>query len=152
MICPNHPLVCDAYSRFGSAGDPLMWYISQPAKWGPLTSHFSRLPSAVRTNAPLRVPTRTLTLLISSLPSHIFGYSRLDDGSLQPTTAADAMFSKERSGVVGSESAAAHRAGKSPARPTRQSQLEERTTNPTCEPWSLLRRQDSRSAGFRRES
>src|SRR5258708_10788658 len=64
MICPNQPLVWDAYSRFGSAGDPLMWYISQPAKCGPLTSHFSRLPSDVRINAPLRVPTSTRTLLI----------------------------------------------------------------------------------------
>src|ERR1700681_3720441 len=41
-----------------------MWKISQPAKCGPLTSHFSRLPSDVRTNAPLRVPARTRTLLI----------------------------------------------------------------------------------------
>src|SRR6266446_2373151 len=82
MICPNHPLVCDAYSRFGSAGDPLMWYISQPAKWGPLTSHFSRLPSDVNMNAPLRVPTNTRTLLIlSSFP--VFGYSDLL--SEQPT-------------------------------------------------------------------
>src|SRR6058998_3410663 len=24
MICPNHPLVCDAYSRSGSAGEPFM--------------------------------------------------------------------------------------------------------------------------------
>src|ERR1700686_592306 len=64
MICPNQPLVWDAYSRLGSTGDPLMWYISQPAKCGPLTSHFSRLPSDVRTNAPLRVPTSTRTLLI----------------------------------------------------------------------------------------
>src|ERR1700682_6346276 len=64
MICPNQPLHCDAYRRFGSAGEPLRWYISQPAKCGPLTSHFSRLPSDVRTNAPLRVPTNTLTLLI----------------------------------------------------------------------------------------
>src|ERR1700686_3244671 len=64
MICPNQPLVCDAYSRFGSTGDPLRWYISQPAKCGPLTSHFSRLPSDVRMNAPLRVPTRTRTPLI----------------------------------------------------------------------------------------
>src|SRR6266480_7588918 len=52
--------------RLGSAGDPLMWYISQPAKCGPLTSHFSRLPSDVRMNAPLRVPTNTRTLLIFS--------------------------------------------------------------------------------------
>src|SRR6266403_969347 len=64
MICPNQPLVWDAYSRLGSAGDPFRWYISQPAKCGPLTSHFSRLPSDVRMNAPLRVPTRTRTPLI----------------------------------------------------------------------------------------
>src|SRR6266436_9533131 len=50
--------------RLGSADDPLMWYISQPAKCGPLTSHFSRFPSDVRMNAPLRVPTRTRTPLI----------------------------------------------------------------------------------------
>src|SRR6266852_3317728 len=64
MICPNQPLHCEANSRFGSAGDPLTWYISQPANCGPLTSHFSRLPSDVRTNAPLRVPTNTRTRLI----------------------------------------------------------------------------------------
>src|SRR6266702_2843634 len=52
--------------RLGSADDPLMWYISQPAKCGPLTSHFSRLPSDVSMNAPLRVPTSTRTLLIYS--------------------------------------------------------------------------------------
>src|ERR1700682_3194552 len=50
--------------RLGSAGEPFKWYISQPAKCGPLTSHFSRLPSDVRMNAPLRVPTRTRTLLM----------------------------------------------------------------------------------------
>src|SRR6266481_7768178 len=50
--------------RLGSADDPFKWYISQPAKCGPLTSHFSRLPSDVRMNAPLRVPTRTRTPLI----------------------------------------------------------------------------------------
>src|SRR5690554_6204817 len=50
--------------RLGSAGDPLRWYISHPAKWGPLTSHFSRLPSADRINAPFLVPTNTRTLLI----------------------------------------------------------------------------------------
>src|SRR3984885_9346812 len=33
ISCPNHPLDCEAYSRFGSAGDPFTWYISQPAKW-----------------------------------------------------------------------------------------------------------------------
>src|SRR4029077_19016659 len=50
--------------RLGSADDPFRWYISHPAKCGPLTSQFSRLPSAVRMNAPLRVPTRTRTLLM----------------------------------------------------------------------------------------
>src|SRR6266404_3016708 len=64
MICPNQPLHGDAYRRFGSAGEPLRWYNSQPAKWGPLMSHFSRLPSDVRTNAPLRVPTNNRTALI----------------------------------------------------------------------------------------
>src|SRR5580658_620128 len=66
MICPNQLLDCDAYRRFGSAGDPLMWYISQPAKCGPLTSQFSRLPSEVKTNAPLRVPTSNRTVLIAT--------------------------------------------------------------------------------------
>ena len=32
MTCPNQPLHCDAYKRFGSAGDPLTWKISHPAK------------------------------------------------------------------------------------------------------------------------
>src|ERR1700676_618933 len=64
MICPNQPLHCDANSRLGSTGEPLTWYISQPAKCGPLTSQRSRLPSDVRMNAPFRVPTSTLTLLI----------------------------------------------------------------------------------------
>src|ERR1051325_2370813 len=66
MICPNQPLVWDAKMRFGSAGEPLRWYISQPAKCGPLTSQFWRLPSAVRMNAPFFVPTRTLIVLIFS--------------------------------------------------------------------------------------
>src|SRR5437868_3771978 len=57
--------------RFGSTGDPFTWYISHPAKCGPLTSHLSRLPSAVRINAPFLVPTRTLTLLIA------FSFKRL---------------------------------------------------------------------------
>src|ERR1041384_4232003 len=64
MTCPIQPLVGDAKIRFGSAGDPFMWYTSQPVKWGPLMSHFDRLPSAVMMNAPLRVPTSTRTLLI----------------------------------------------------------------------------------------
>src|SRR3990172_7292933 len=66
ITCPNQPLVCDAYSRFGSTGEPLRWEISQPAKWGPLTSHRWRLPSDVRTNAPFLVPTSTRTPLIPS--------------------------------------------------------------------------------------
>src|SRR5690349_739836 len=53
--------------RLGSAGDPFRWYISQPGKCGPLTAHVWRLPSDVRMNAPLRVPTSTLTLLISTV-------------------------------------------------------------------------------------
>src|SRR5438445_1621774 len=65
MSWPNQLVDCDAYSRFGSAGEPLRWYISQPAKWGPLTSHCLRFPSDVRTNAPLRVPTSTRTRLIT---------------------------------------------------------------------------------------
>ena len=48
----------------GSAGDPLRWYISQPAKCGPLIFQRSRLPSDVRMNAPFRVPTNTLILLM----------------------------------------------------------------------------------------
>src|SRR3954452_3365021 len=50
--------------RLGSAGDPLRWYISQPPHSGPSTFQSLRLPSAVRTNAPLRVPTSTRTPLI----------------------------------------------------------------------------------------
>src|SRR6267142_2074503 len=73
MICPNQPLHCDAYRRFGSAGEPLRWYNSQPAKWGPLTSQRSRLPSDVRTNAPLRVPTSTRTPLIGHSSSFVLG-------------------------------------------------------------------------------
>src|SRR3972149_31416 len=64
MICPNQPLDCEAYSRFGSTGEPFRWYISQPAKWGPLMFHPSRFASDVRTNAPLRVPTSTRTPLM----------------------------------------------------------------------------------------
>src|SRR5215471_15015338 len=64
ITCPDQPLYCDAYSRSGSAGDPLKWKISQPAKCGPLTSQSLRLPSDVRMNAPLRVPASTRTLLI----------------------------------------------------------------------------------------
>ena len=60
----------------------LTWKISQPAKWGPLTSHRLRLSSDVRTNAPLRVPTSTRTPLIpysflSFAP--VFGQRLLDD-------------------------------------------------------------------------
>src|SRR5215472_14954349 len=58
--------------RFGSTGDPLTWYISQPAKCGPLMSHFCLLPSDSRRNAPFRVPTKTRTPLISHLLGLIF--------------------------------------------------------------------------------
>src|SRR5260370_34130096 len=71
MIWPHRPLHCDAYSRFGSAGDPLRWYSSQPAKCGPLTSQRSRLPSDVRMNAPLRVPTNTRIPLIGHSSSSV---------------------------------------------------------------------------------
>src|SRR3954453_11920109 len=50
--------------RFGSAGEPFRWYISQPPQNGPSTFQSLRLPSAVRTNAPLRVPTSTRTPLM----------------------------------------------------------------------------------------
>src|SRR5438094_9111186 len=46
-------------------GEPFRWYISQPPKWGPLTSHRSRFPSDSRTKAPFRVPTSTRSLLIA---------------------------------------------------------------------------------------
>ena len=58
-----------ALSRFGFTGDPLRWYISQPPKCGPLTSHLLRFPSDVRMNAPLRVPTSTRTPL--TCPSNL---------------------------------------------------------------------------------
>ena len=59
-----------ATRRFGSGrrAIPSRGRSPSPPKCGPLTSHFSRLPSAVRTNAPLRVPTRTLTVLIPQSP------------------------------------------------------------------------------------
>src|SRR3954462_10231385 len=47
--------------RFGSAGLPCRGYSSQPPKCGPSTFQSFRLPSAVRMNAPLLVPTRTRT-------------------------------------------------------------------------------------------
>ena len=43
-----------------------MWYTSQPAKWGPSTSHSCLLPSEVSTKAPLRVPTNNRTRLIAT--------------------------------------------------------------------------------------
>ena len=48
MICPNQLLVCDAYSRFGSAGDPLRWYISHPPKSGPFTGEAGKLEDQLR--------------------------------------------------------------------------------------------------------
>src|SRR5258708_33896946 len=50
--------------RLGSTGEPFRWYISQPPNRGPLTSHFWRLTSDDRMNAPFLVPTRTRTPLI----------------------------------------------------------------------------------------
>src|SRR3954452_23687692 len=64
MTWPCQPVDCEAYSRSGSTGEPFRWYISQPAKSGPSTFQSSRVPSDVRMNAPLRVPTRSLTPLI----------------------------------------------------------------------------------------
>src|SRR4030095_15477455 len=66
MIWPNQPEDWAAKMRFGSAAKAFMWKISQPPKCGPLTSQRSRLPSAVRMKAPLRVPTSTRTPLIDS--------------------------------------------------------------------------------------
>src|SRR5215472_1563210 len=61
--------------RFGSAGEPLTWYISQPAKNGPLTCQLCRLPSDVSMKAPLRLPTRTRTpLMIAPCPQHCFRF------------------------------------------------------------------------------
>src|SRR5215471_7454959 len=48
--------------RFGSMGEPLRWYSSQPAKCGPVTFHFWRLPSDSKMNAPFLVPTKTRTV------------------------------------------------------------------------------------------
>src|SRR6266480_1354759 len=65
--------------QLGSAGEPFMWKISHPEKCGPLTSHFCRVPSEVRMNAPLRVPTRTRTELMRCS----FNLGLLDIGSSQ---------------------------------------------------------------------
>src|ERR1700738_380693 len=43
ISCPNHPVDSEAYSRFGSAGEPLRWYISQPPQVGPSSGHGARL-------------------------------------------------------------------------------------------------------------
>ncbi len=42
--------------RFGSAGDPARWYISQPPKSGPLIAQSRRAPPEVAMNAPFWVP------------------------------------------------------------------------------------------------
>src|SRR3954470_19873421 len=68
--------------RFGSAGDPFRWSIPQPPQSGPSTFQSLRLPSAVRTNAPLRVPTSTRTPLISRLLSSVHNVRRPGDGKL----------------------------------------------------------------------
>src|SRR5215831_13950080 len=78
--------------RLGSAGDPLRWQSSHPAKCGPLTSHLSRFPSAVRMNAPLRVPTRARTLLMTRLLS----FRSIDDWALPQDEETHRILSKLR--------------------------------------------------------
>src|SRR6267142_622977 len=77
--------------RLGSTGDPFKWYISQPAKCGPLTSHFSRLPSDVRMNAPLRVPTRTRTPLIPRSSSVIYSTQSIYADLFAPISSVQAF-------------------------------------------------------------
>src|SRR3954469_19960210 len=74
--------------RLGSAGEPLRGYISQPPPNGPSTFQSLRLPSAVRTNAPLRVPTRTRTPLMSH-PSLSTPSSPYDDPPTGNSSFAD---------------------------------------------------------------
>ena len=64
---------------------PFRWYISQPAKWGPTTSQFSRLPSELSTKAPLRVPTSTRTPAICVPLRCLSGPSPTPDGSRRAT-------------------------------------------------------------------
>src|SRR5260370_17045067 len=73
MTCPNQPRGCGAYSRSGSAGEPFMWYTSQPAKCGPSTFQSFRRSSDVITKAAFLVPTNTRTLLM--LPPIASSYS-----------------------------------------------------------------------------
>src|SRR2546422_10707095 len=61
MTWPNHPLVCDAYRRFGSAGGSLLWEISPPPEGGAPPFQRSRFSSPVRMKAPLLAPTHTRT-------------------------------------------------------------------------------------------
>src|SRR3990172_837127 len=106
MICPNQPLVCDAYTRFGSTGEPFRWYISQPPKWGPLMSHRARFPSDVRTNAPLRVPTRTrIPLIPPSFPSFApaFAGSFFTTGAVSPPVEGTPATAGDVLGDVGSK-------------------------------------------------
>src|SRR2546422_5945140 len=58
MTWPNHPLVCDAYRRFGSAGGPLLWENSPPPEGGAPAFPPSRVSSPVRNKGPLSGPTR----------------------------------------------------------------------------------------------
>src|SRR5438093_25870 len=91
MTWPNQLLVCEAYSRFGSVGEPFMWYTSHPLKSGSLTFHFWRFPSPVMTKPPFFVPTRTRMDVISEF-LYVFVanggiisppvYSRLADGEI----------------------------------------------------------------------
>src|SRR5215469_7566670 len=57
--------------RLGSTDEPFRWYNSHPAKWGPSTFQSLRLPSEVRMNAPLRVPTSTRTVLMNFPPMRV---------------------------------------------------------------------------------
>src|SRR3954471_4082829 len=75
--------------RFGSAGEALRWYISQPPKNGPATSQSCRLPSAVRTNAPLRVPTSTRTPLIRQPLTVGNPFGHYDGGRTQNSSFAE---------------------------------------------------------------
>jgi len=65
MICPNQPLVCDAYSPV-LINRRTFHVINLPArKMRPSTFQSLRFSSDVRTNAPFRVPTNNRTLLIA---------------------------------------------------------------------------------------
>src|SRR4051794_2047188 len=82
--------------RFGSAGEPLRWYISQPPQSGPSTCQSVRLPSAVSTNAPFRVPTKTRTPLICRSPSSMV-FSPYDEPATGNSSSRSGAVPGERS-------------------------------------------------------